>query len=185
MTAVATATKVCTACKVEKSLDDFGMKKRGKDGRQPVCRPCAVEKTKQWRQANPDKDRAAKRAWAQRNAETQNARRRTEEGKAKQREWAQKHYAEKKIEYIQRGRIVREVEAGAEGFCSIEQLLLRIEYYDGMCAYCRVKPYEHIDHVKPLALGGSGWPSNLRPACAHCNISKNNEHPFEFLARRR
>ena len=29
-----------------------------------------------------------------------------------------------------------------------------------------------IDHVKPIARGGSNWPANLRPACTPCNSRK-------------
>lgn len=41
------------------------------------------------------------------------------------------------------------------------------------CRYCGT--YEgpfHIDHIYPVALGGSDDPDNLTVACAHCNMSK-------------
>lgn len=34
------ATKVCSLCRVEKSLDDFDKKTKSKDGRQPRCHDC-------------------------------------------------------------------------------------------------------------------------------------------------
>lgn len=46
--------------------------------------------------------------------------------------------------------------------------------FDGACAYCGVVPEKlHIDHVVPLARGGSNDIGNLLPACPDCNLSKN------------
>lgn len=52
-----------------------------------------------------------------------------------------------------------------------EQLQARIDYYGGLCAYCR-EPFKHIDHVIAIARGGTAWPANLRPACKRCNLKK-------------
>lgn len=41
----------------------------------------------------------------------------------------------------------------------------------------------HIDHVMPLALGGSNWPHNIQLLCPKCNRSKNAFHPLEFARR--
>jgi len=61
---------------------------------------------------------------------------------------------------------------------TVEQLEQRVAYYGGKCWICKVKPYEHIDHVKPLARGGSHLLCNLRPACATCNNRKRAKWPF-------
>jgi 5-methylcytosine-specific restriction endonuclease McrA len=37
---------------------------------------------------------------------------------------------------------------------------------------CDGAPYETVDHVIPLVLGGPHCLSNLRPACGPCNSSK-------------
>jgi 5-methylcytosine-specific restriction endonuclease McrA len=44
--------------------------------------------------------------------------------------------------------------------------------YRGMCAYCGIRPYEHLDHVVPLIRGGVHSIGNLLPACAPCNLTK-------------
>lgn len=41
------------------------------------------------------------------------------------------------------------------------------------CVYCDA-PFEHVDHAHPRALGGTDDPTNLVPACAECNLSKND-----------
>lgn len=45
--------------------------------------------------------------------------------------------------------------------------------YGGLCAYCRVKPWEHQDHVVPLSRGGKHAITNVVPACADCNQKKH------------
>lgn len=51
----------------------------------------------------------------------------------------------------------------------LERLIYR---HRGLCAYCQLKPWKHIDHVIPLARGGRHAIGNLLPACQDCNQSK-------------
>lgn len=54
------------------------------------------------------------------------------------------------------------------------------------CVYCaRVLPLEHatLDHVVPLARGGTDDPGNLVVACGPCNRLKGDLHPSLFFAR--
>jgi 5-methylcytosine-specific restriction endonuclease McrA len=39
------------------------------------------------------------------------------------------------------------------------------------CAYCGA-PFEHADHVVPIAAGGLTCVENMAPACANCNQAK-------------
>lgn len=50
------------------------------------------------------------------------------------------------------------------------------------CAYCResLGRRGHLDHIKPLARGGSNWPSNLQWLCVACNLSKSAKDPIDF-----
>lgn len=74
----------------------------------------------------------------------------------------------------------RSLEVGAPGHATAEQIQARIDFYGGLCAYCRKRPFEHLDHVIPLSRGGSNWPANLRPACRWCNISKRDRKLSEW-----
>ena|SRR5712664_880068 len=67
-------------------------------------------------------------------------------------------------------RRARKVDAA--GSCSSEQLVARIAVFGWRCWMCG-DPWEHIDHVIPLARGGTNWPANLRPACGRCNRRKH------------
>ena len=47
--------------------------------------------------------------------------------------------------------------------------------FGGLCAYCRCKRADTVDHLKPRSKGGSNLRSNLVPACKSCNHSKGSE----------
>lgn len=64
------------------------------------------------------------------------------------------------------------------GTCTTQQWVSRCEYYGWKCAYCSAPLTRHtveIDHVIPVADGGSGWASNLVPACRSCNAKKHTK----------
>ena len=44
----------CSICGVEKAYSEFHKKPTGRDGRSTYCKKCQVEKTKIWRNKNPD-----------------------------------------------------------------------------------------------------------------------------------
>lgn len=56
---------------------------------------------------------------------------------------------------------------------------------NGLCAYfecCQTELDDsyHVDHIQPLARGGSNYANNLQLCCAPCNISKGASDPIEF-----
>jgi 5-methylcytosine-specific restriction endonuclease McrA len=55
---------------------------------------------------------------------------------------------------------------------SAEQLRARMHYWGNKCWMCG-GPFEHVDHVKPLAKGGRDHLANLRPSCRKCNQRKS------------
>jgi len=56
----------------------------------------------------------------------------------------------------------------------------------GLCANCNTKLFTsgkqkyHVDHVMPLALGGSNDRYNLQCLCPACNQSKSAKHPDDW-----
>lgn len=66
-----------------------------------------------------------------------------------------------------------------------KQLACLVQLYRNTCAYCNTNPYGHIDHIVPVALGGSNDIENLVPACASCNLSKNAKPIEQFLDEKR
>lgn len=55
------------------------------------------------------------------------------------------------------------------------------------CAACNAdlnKTGYHVDHIQPLARGGTNWPDNLQILCPHCNLSKGAKDPVEWAQSR-
>lgn len=52
------------------------------------------------------------------------------------------------------------------------------------CAYCDNGSAETVDHVVPLALGGSNYEGNLVPSCRSCNARKNDSLLIAWRVRR-
>lgn len=63
--------------------------------------------------------------------------------------------------------------AGCTDTITPEQALARVAYFGDRCYMCG-GDWEHFDHVKPLSAGGPNLASNIRPACAGCNVRKHN-----------
>lgn len=80
---------------------------------------------------------------------------------------------------ITRRRRARE----AAGRATAYQVKARVDFYGGRCWMCG-GAFEAIDHVKPLAKGGSNWPANLRPACNACNSAKHAVWPLSVALER-
>ena len=70
--------------------------------------------------------------------------------------------------------------ANAKGSHTAEQLKARFDYHGNKCVYCNSTDNLHADHQIPLSRGGTNFASNMVPACASCNCSKNDKTPIEF-----
>lgn len=167
--------KTCTKCKEIKLRSEFHKCKSKSDGLQSKCIKCNNKVSTAWALNNKEKRRvidkrsylanlqkiyAKSKRWHEANREkrTANARR-----------W-HKNNPEKSRAYCQNRRAMRENAAGYN-YTNFFHIKARWEMYGGKCWICG-KPAEHTDHVIPLNVGGSHWPSNLRPACAKCNTSR-------------
>jgi hypothetical protein len=74
---------------------------------------------------------------------------------------------------------------GAPGRYALENIQAIFEAQKGLCAYfrvCRTKLGDdyHIDHIMPIALGGTSDPGNIQLTCPDCNWAKNAQHPVDF-----
>lgn len=56
----------------------------------------------------------------------------------------------------------------------------------GKCACCKIiiSSGYHVDHIMPLALGGSNDKTNIQLLCPACNIKKSSKHPIDFMQSR-
>lgn len=156
--------------------------------RRSHANPNAVVKRREWAQRNPEKIaeygrrsylkdgekiRARMRAYLadQRAADPAAAYRKT-------RAWVEANPERARLNHRigSARRAARLREAAVLPF-TLAQLDERMAYYGHRCWMCG-GPFEHIDHVKPLARGGSHALMNLRPACATCNVRKGATWPL-------
>lgn len=56
----------------------------------------------------------------------------------------------------------------------------------GRCAVCHTDVIEkhHLDHIVPIALGGTNDRSNFQLLCPSCNLSKSAKDPVAFMQER-
>lgn len=171
-------------------------------GREPTCKACrherylrsqvvaqARQRSYYWR--NREHIRARKAAWWRENKEVGRAKNASNHRKynesrsasaaarrldpeysaaARRRtiEWRRANPGRAKVQDLLRHRRLRE--AGRIPFTQ-SQLEARIAFFGDRCWMCR-GPWQHLDHVKPVALGGMTTLANLRPACSSCNSRK-------------
>jgi 5-methylcytosine-specific restriction endonuclease McrA len=148
------SSKLCSRCGETKPLDAFAPRRNRPNGRQTWCRQCKSEVSREYWQ----KTHAAR---------LETSRRWRAEHPTYFRDWARAN-PDKILAKMQRRR-ARHKEA--EGRASGEAIAARIAFYGGRCWMCG-EDADTLDHVIPLARGGSNWPANLRPACRRCNRQK-------------
>lgn len=85
------------------------------------------------------------------------------------RRWIRENYAKK----IARNDARRALKKAAPGTHTGPERLALTASYHRLCVYC-LQPATTLDHVVPLARGGSNDIGNMVPACRRCNFSKHD-----------
>lgn len=174
--------KTCNKCKVEKDLTDFHSDKRNQDGRQGQCKKCRNATITKWHKNNKGKTNAASARWRDKyphKVKAYSAQYYTDNKEEMRAKFKAYMTPERNSYYM---RLRRDRKRGAKGICTFAQLQARIDYYGGLCWICG-DPMQAIDHVKPLAKGGTEWPANLRPICTSCNSKKRDLWPYSPTSR--
>ena len=96
------------------------------------------------------------------------------------------YYAKNKEDFLVRSHKRRQVERESGQMSrGIYQRLMAVQR--GLCAVCRSDLKEagrHLDHIMPLALGGTNTDDNAQLLCPPCNLSKHAKHPVDFMQQR-
>ena len=176
-------TKRCPVCGSTKSRKDFHKCKSRVDGLEALCSSCSNLKNSRWWKDHPEKLKAKKYRHSLRRSKhimERNTRWKKEhlaEYRKYQREYQKKnrlHHPEKytlldkQISFRRRARLAK---SSGYLYTTAQHILWRWEMWGGRCYVCGAVATA-TDHVKPLARGGSHYPSNLRPICLTCNSSK-------------
>lgn len=136
-----------------------------------------------WAKANPEKVRAIGRATYHRQAAKERARQKVKFQRDKEKlrptRQAWKKANPEKVRTHDNNRRAREL--NAEGSFTAGEWLDRLAEFNNHCAYC-LKPLTavEIEHMNPLARGGSNNIDNLVPACPPCNRKKHDKNLLEF-----
>lgn len=162
-------------------------------------KPEYVAKVQSWADANRAKRRESSIGWYRRNRESllaaeRQARASDPDRREKERLMRAKHRAKFAVyfrEWASRNRDAvrsharnnkakRRAAEGRHGAEDIAELLVLQEW---RCAYCYRSVEDgayQVDHIVPLARGGTNWPSNLCIACSTCNVRKQARSADEF-----
>lgn len=134
----------------------------------------ARERDRRYREQNPERLREIKRCYEQKHPDTERAR--VEEWKGtNKRGWLRIQARYEASEKGQRKlRLRRYLLEPWNGFATPEQRELLFRQYGGRCWICGEPGADVMHHVIPVALGGTNWPDNLRPAHARCASSKSS-----------
>lgn len=142
------------------------------------------------REANKTPERIAyKAAWYTANRERIAAKRKAEPGKyreiniASAKAWVAANPDRAREHGRLHARKRRAQKHGSNGTHTAADLSEILAAQGHRCAYCRAnlkRVKKHVDHIKPLALGGSNGRENLQYLCAPCNQSKSAKDPVDY-----
>ena len=170
-------TKFCTACKTEKPVSDFYVRRTTWSNTiyQHMCKPCRSTYSKQQHMKNPEKRKERNREYLKENREKVYAINSRWLSKNKDKvakhhsKWRKEVYKPREVEL----RIARHAaKYGSVGFHTSKDFEKLLRRYNGKCAYCGENDATDRDHVIPLSKGGSNYIGNILPACRICNSSK-------------
>lgn len=195
--------KACNKCKAVKPIIDFSRDKHKRDGYATVCKSCkhayklfnqaAIKEQRkqykakhaaeikaymqQYRKHYREKNRAALSAasiaWNKANADRF----------AEIRRESRKRNAESARTTV-RNRRARLKERPGSHTATDVLAIGALQRWRCACCHVDIKRKYHVDHIEPIAKGGSNDRLNLQLLCPMCNISKQDRHPVEFMQTR-
>jgi 5-methylcytosine-specific restriction endonuclease McrA len=184
-------TKVCTKCLALKEINCFGKHARNKDGMRYECKECNNKSTAEYRLKNADK----LKQWRLDNLEKESERiRKYYANHPEKRRQLGKKYREANVEKIKQYkklynksnpeksndyRNVRRARKKLNGVFKLTNKELK-KLYNSPCFYCGSHDSIQIDHVIPIAKGGTHGIGNLVSACQKCNKSKSDKLIIEW-----
>ena len=188
--------KVCSTCKIEKSLSFFGKDKARKDGYKYVCKECfklvskkyvllnkkkRKETCKKYRENHADACKESYLKWQEKEKANGWATKMAyDQANPEQRKLRSKRWAEKNPDYL---KLQKHKRRGASGSFTKKDIDFLMTSQKSKCVVCftSLLNEKHIDHILPIALGGTNNPTNLQLLCPKCNRQKSAKHPVDFM----
>lgn len=102
------------------------------------------------------------------------------------REYFRKYYASNHEKYRVSSHTRRARVVGSAGKLSPGLAKKLFKLQRGKCACCgkSLGADYHLDHIMPIALGGSNTDDNIQLLRATCNLKKSAKHPIDFMQSR-
>jgi 5-methylcytosine-specific restriction endonuclease McrA len=99
--------------------------------------------------------------------------------------WAKRWRAANPEKVASRNRNSRAVRKRAPGKHTQKDVDDLRERQGGLCAACKCGLHDegHVDHIIPIAKGGSNFAGNIQLLCAQCNLHKKVMLPLEYRHR--
>lgn len=180
--------KTCNKCGTQKPLDEFNKDRAQKDGHKTTCKVCHRAASATYHALNKEKVNAKSAAWHA--AHTDKAHARNAEWRAANYQQANARTAKWRAENPEKVRIHshnRRARVNAAGKLSHGLAARLYELQRGTCACgCgqALGDTYHLDHIIPLALGGTNTDENIQLLRASCNRQKSAKHPVAFMQQR-
>lgn len=135
----------------------------------------------EYRQSNREKLRAAAVEYRKKNNEKISLYRETNREKLNAKSEAYRKANLNIFKVLSHNRRARVASVGGRLSKNIEKKLYALQ--NGKCACCGLplgKDF-HIDHIMPIALGGTNTDDNVQLLRKRCNLQKSAKHPVEFM----
>lgn len=183
--------KTCKKCGETKPLYEYSARKDSVDGHNHQCRACISAKTRAWQKVNPEKVKAAKQKYyATPKGKAQKAKedaalvasgkravveaRRAEKPLSTARKEARLRWARANTAYRHAQTLKRRAEAhtlSAFDFWVLQEAILLARQREAV-----VGGKWHVDHVQPVAKGGTSEHHNIQVVPALWNRRKSDKH---------
>lgn len=180
--------KNCTKCGEAKPKTEFGKDVQKRDGLRCCCKTCNRASRAKWYAANtekakaydaklytdnPEKKKAVSAKWRADNPEKL---------KAYSAKYSASNSEIRRI-HCHNYRARKRTNGGKLSRRLAERLY---KFQRGKCACCGQPLGDdyHLDHIMPLALGGSNTDDNIQLLRQQCNNQKRAKHPIDFMQSR-
>ena len=196
--------KICNNCKVEKSLEDFRLKKeRGTYRTNSICKECESKQKKEY-YLNNRSTIIKSRKEAVVTPEAKEKRKKYlskyyKENKEEKKEKFQKYYKENREQLLKKASEYKKTKDGKvssrasaskrrnasldndDGTITKHSLDTLLQIQNNQCFYCKkdlsllADREVHLDHYIPLSRGGAHSITNVVWSCSSCNLQKHNK----------
>ena len=151
-----------------------------------------LAKAKAYREANGDKVRAAVAKWRKANPDYHKTTERKEyvkkwrEENIEYRKGVEKTYRLCNKDKLRIKNMNRRAAVRTQGKLSTGLAVRLLKLQRGKCACCgeALGADYHLDHIMPLALGGTNTDDNMQLLTATCNMQKHAKHPIDFMQQK-